>query len=295
MDARPGQTAGGPNVRGLFFRGLKILLPTVLTIWILVAAYGFVRNKFAAPINAGVRELIVRVVDFPRVSEADVEMAKADMTAAERASWESSDPSGQRLREAVQRTKMQQWWERYRIGLDLIGLVIAVALICAVGLALSSIIGKQVYARGEVLLQKMPLIKHVYPSVKQVTDFLVGSDSQKMRFSKVVAVEYPRKGVWSLGLLTGESLRSIGEHARRPCATVFVPSSPTPFTGYVVTVPVEDMIEMPMSIEDALRFIVSGGVIVSADQRWPGGGQGAGPRALPAEPHGGADARTSSA
>jgi uncharacterized membrane protein len=81
-----------------------------------------------------------------------------------------------------------------------------------------------------------------------------------------VAVEYPRKGLWSLGLVTGSTLRSIQERAGVPCVTVFVPSAPTPFTGWVIIVPVEDTIELPISIDDALRFAVSGGVIVPPTQ-----------------------------
>jgi len=102
----------------------------------------------------------------------------------------------------------------------------------------------------------------VYPYVKQVTDFLVGDTTGQIQFNRVVAVQYPRKGLWSVGLVTGDTMGRIEARAERKCITVFMPSSPTPFTGYVITVPVEDTIELAISIDEALRFTVSGGVIL---------------------------------
>jgi len=116
----------------------------------------------------------------------------------------------------------------------------------------------------------VPLVKQVYPSVKQVTDFLVGgSDDQKMSFNRVVAVEYPRKGLWSIGLVTGSTMQSIQDRTGRACMTIFVPSSPTPFTGYVIIVPREDTIDLSVTIEEALRFTISGGVVIPPSQQIP--------------------------
>jgi uncharacterized membrane protein len=82
----------------------------------------------------------------------------------------------------------------------------------------------------------------------------------------VVIVEYPRKGIWSLGLMTGETMRVIEAVAGVECVTVFIPSSPTPFTGYTLTVPRDSVIELPISLDEALRFVVSGGVLVPPSQ-----------------------------
>ena len=109
----------------------------------------------------------------------------------------------------------------------------------------------------------MPLVGRVYPAFKQITDFIFGDDSEeKLSFNRVVAVEYPRKGLWSVGMVTGNTLRTIQDAAGRDCLTVFIPSSPTPFTGYVITAPVDDTVELPITVEDALKFAVSGGVVV---------------------------------
>jgi uncharacterized membrane protein len=116
------------------------------------------------------------------------------------------------------------------------------------------------------MMTRVPIIKQIYPSVKQVVNFIVGDADTKVRFNRVVAVEYPRKGMWSLGLVTGETMRNIQNAAGQPCNTVFIPSSPTPFTGYVITVPTEDTVELNISIDEALRFTVSGGVVVPDSQ-----------------------------
>ena len=88
-----------------------------------------------------------------------------------------------------------------------------------------------------------------------------------MEFSRVVAVEYPRKGIWSLGLVTGPGMRTVHEQLGGDLLTVFIPSSPTPVTGYTITVRRNEVIDLPMSIDDAFRFTISGGVIMPINQQ----------------------------
>jgi len=88
----------------------------------------------------------------------------------------------------------------------------------------------------------------------------------------VVAVQYPRKGLWSVGMVTGDTMSRIQEAAGEPCLTVFIASSPTPFTGYVITVPKGDTVDLPITVEDALKFAVSGGVVIPANQAIVDGG-----------------------
>lgn len=256
--------------RKFFLRGLGILLPTVLTIWILAAVYSFVDQKIAMPINAGVKEVVLRTTPLPTADPEDVAEFRENLTSDQRAARRSARDPERWVERQVRRQELVRAWNRVSIGnwavLDLIGLLIAIILIYAVGLVLGSYLGHAMYRRGEVLLKRVPLFREVYPHVKQVTDFLVGDGEQKMEFNRVVAVEYPRKGIWSIGLVTGDTLRRIQHSADRECMTVFIPSSPTPFTGYTITVPVEDTIELPITIDDALRFTVSGGVIVPESQ-----------------------------
>jgi uncharacterized membrane protein len=113
----------------------------------------------------------------------------------------------------------------------------------------------------EKFIMNTPFLKQVYPYVKQITDFLLTQEEQKKMFSRVVAVEYPRNGIWSMGLVTGSGLKKIIDNMEKEFLTVLIPTSPTPFTGFVIMVPKEQVIDLDMTIEEALRFAVSAGVI----------------------------------
>ncbi len=276
--------------RTFFLRGLGIVLPTLLTIYLIMFAYSILQNNVAAPINSGVREAMILVSKWPQASNDDflVIMASLPPTMTHqldqmeeelranqvplserqmaRIQWLRGEPDAAWM---ARRHAVEQWWNSYRIGtwhyLNLIGLVLAILLIYTVGLLLGRSAGYYLYLKGESLIQRLPVIRGIYSSVKQVTDFFF-SDDQKLQFSKVVAVQYPRKGLWSVGLVTGETMQLIEKEAGRRCLTVFVPSSPTPFTGYVITVPREDSIDLPITIEEAIKFAVSGGVLIPPNQ-----------------------------
>jgi len=286
-------------------RGMATLLPAVLTLWLLVFAYGFVRDKIAAPINWGVQGVVIQFTDWPVPLDedyADVWQGRAEyLTASQEEDWEIE---AQRLREMLstaepkpsnavieqqlrdqrlawmktqaeivldaRRVQLEKKWNTIAIGnwhvLDLIGLIIAVVLFYFAGALMSNVIGRQLKNRGEKFIDRVPLIRRVYPAVKQVTDFFFGDSEEKLKFNRVVAVEYPRKGLYSVGLVTGDTMQDIEDAMGETCLTVFVPSSPTPFTGYVITVPKKDTIDLGITIEDALKFAVSGGVLVPPSQ-----------------------------
>lgn len=268
-DTPPKKSSG--SFRVFFFRGLGILLPTVLTIWIVVAAYRFVEQKIAVPINAGTRELIIQFSPWPEVTAADIERVQGQLNAEQLATMKAMPDPKVWLLKQTRRVVLMEAWNRFGIGhfvvMDLLGLAVAIILIYIAGVSVGSFVGRKLYRAGEHLIERVPVINAVYPHVKQVTDFLFGdAKDSKLKFSRVVAVQYPRIGLWSLGLVTGDTLRDIQQRAGAECVTVFVPSSPTPFTGYVITVPKSDTIDLDISIDDALRFTISGGVIVPTSQ-----------------------------
>ncbi len=287
----PSKTHRG-GFRHFFFRGLAIVLPTALTIWLIVIAYQFVADKIATPINSGIRWTVLRSSPWPHASSDDYDTIFDQLPASKKEQWATQSeylvgtPSERLERrrlwmqqdpllvEAARRVAIERWWNGVAIGnwqvLDLIGLVVAIVLIYFVGLILTSYVGRRLYARGEEMVNRIPLLRRVYPSIKQVTDFFFPGEDKKLQFSRVVAVEYPRKGLWSVGLVTGTTMRKIQDRAGVDCLTVFVPSSPTPFTGYVITVPKADTIDLPISIEDAMKFAISGGVVVPPNQRIAG-------------------------
>jgi uncharacterized membrane protein len=105
----------------------------------------------------------------------------------------------------------------------------------------------------------------VYPALKQVVEFLFGSENKKLNFNRVVMIEYPRPGLWQMGLVTGDATPEIVA-ACGDSVSVFVPNSPAPFSGWTVTVPRADVREIPISVDEALRYLVSAGVVVPGDK-----------------------------
>jgi uncharacterized membrane protein len=142
-----------------------------------------------------------------------------------------------------------------------VGFFIALLLVFAIGALLASVVGRALWRVVEAFIMSTPVLRRVYPYVKQVTDFVLTQEEQQKMFSRVVAVEYPRKGIWSIGFVTGSGLKRITQSVQKEFLTVLVPNSPTPVTGYVIIVPKEQTIALEMTIEEAFRFAVSAGVV----------------------------------
>ncbi|MBT7657773.1 MAG: DUF502 domain-containing protein [Phycisphaerae bacterium] len=249
-----------------FLRGLAVLLPSVLTLWLLVKAYQFIDSAIAEPINTGIRSAFIQIPKhFPQIAnalaigpdhDALAEAANAQNITENSPAW--IELSGEVFAESV-----NTWWTEHA-WMNLLGLVVAAIIVYISGRLVGGFIGRTIYKRLEKLMVTVPVVSKVYPYIKQLVDFLI-TDSDKPKFSRVVAVEYPRKGVWSVGFMTGESLRTI--KAKLPdSVTIFIPSSPTPFTGYTITVAKSDTINLPITVEEAIRFAVSGGVLVPDHQ-----------------------------
>lgn len=242
-----------------------MLLPSVLTLWIVVQAYRFVDNNIAEPINSGIRSIVLqaaprfvndeRLPSWFTVRPEQIEQLKAQREQQALRALSDSDLSAQ-----IQSRNLREWWNDHWYARS-IGLVVAVVLIYLSGRLVGGFIGRRVYSRLERFITRIPVFKQVYPYVKQVVDFLFGGD-QQIKFSRVVLVEYPSAGIWTIGLATGASLNAIRDVTSSDNLSVFIPSSPTPFTGYTITVPKSKAIDMPLSVEQALRFVVSGGVLV---------------------------------
>jgi uncharacterized membrane protein len=128
-----------------------------------------------------------------------------------------------------------------------------------VGVLVGNLIGRTAWRLAEAAVMRVPLIRAIYPAVKQVTDFLLAERKQSFEGSRVVAVHARDPDVWSIGLVTGSGLRRLNEAVNDDMVTVFIPSSPTAFSGYVVVVPRDRMVDLPLTVEEAMRLLVSGG------------------------------------
>ncbi len=219
------------RIKIYFFRGLAVLLPTILTMWIFVWGFHFIQSTISIHINKGLVQLIMWIQH--RVSETPA--------------WPEDVLTEFLVHGAG----------------ALAGFAVALAAILIVGALLASVVGKTLWHTFEKFIMSTPFVKRVYPYIKQVTDFLFSQEEEKKKlFSRVVAVEYPRKGIWSVGMVTGPGLEKVVEHVGKECVTILIPTSPTPFTGFVITVPKEQTIELDITIEEAFRFTVSAGVII---------------------------------
>jgi len=145
----------------------------------------------------------------------------------------------------------------------LVGLAVPLLSILVIGLMARNIAGRWLLDVGERLLHAIPLAGQVYKTLKQLLETLLKDSNGKFR--RVVLVEYPRQGIWSIGFVTGVISNEIQNHISRPVISIFVPTTPNPTTGWYAIVPEEEVINLSISVEDAFKIVVSGG-IVSANQ-----------------------------
>lgn len=144
----------------------------------------------------------------------------------------------------------------YFLGL---GIIIGVYLIIVIGFLATNFFGKKIHAWFENLLLKLPFFRQVYSAFKEVALFLFSRE--KLAFKQVVIIEYPRKGLFSFGFFTNETAEQIRQKTRQELCNVFIPSAPGPVTGYVIMVPKRDIIFTEVTVEEAIKFIISGGVV----------------------------------
>jgi uncharacterized membrane protein len=111
----------------------------------------------------------------------------------------------------------------------------------------------------ERVITRLPFVRNVYSSVKQVTDFVFSE--REIEYTRVVAVEYPRKGIWQLAFVTGETLLDVSAAANEATLTVFFPCSPMPFTGFTATVKRSETLDLNVTTEQAIQYLVSCGVV----------------------------------
>ncbi len=140
-----------------------------------------------------------------------------------------------------------------------VGLAVPLLLILVIGLMARNIVGRWLLDVGEQLLQAIPFAGSVYKTLKQILETLLGDS--KTRFRRVVMVEYPRRGVWTLGFVTGSLSSPLQSHLPEKMISVFIPTTPNPTSGWYAIVPENDAIDLAISIEDAFKVLISGGIV----------------------------------
>jgi len=151
--------------------------------------------------------------------------------------------------------------ERFGFYFRGISILIGMYVIVVVGFLFTNFLGRQIYDFFDRLIVKLPFFKQVYPALKEMAGFLFSGDKLKT-FRQVVIAEYPRKGIFSVGFLTNESSDIFNELTKsNELCNVFFATSPSPVTGFTVLIPKKDVIITEIKIEDAFKFLVSGGVV----------------------------------
>jgi len=139
------------------------------------------------------------------------------------------------------------------------GLVLALAIVLLTGLLVTNLIGRRFVIWGEELLNRIPVVRSIYGGVKSFTESVL---SQSKSFRQVVMVEYPREGLWSIGFLTSEDVPEVSERLGEPHVAVYISAALNATAGYLVIVPRRQMVELDMTVDEAMKMIITCGVVV---------------------------------
>src|SRR3954469_7668132 len=141
-----------------------------------------------------------------------------------------------------------------------LGVLLALGILLVVGAITSNIVGRKLVTWGDAVLHRIPVVRSIYSSVKQVSDTLFSPSGNAFRTA--VLVQWPRADVWTIAFVTGSPGGDVGSHLQDDFVSVYVPTTPNPTGGYFVMLPRRDCIELKMSVDEALRYVISMGVVV---------------------------------
>ena len=153
------------------------------------------------------------------------------------------------------------WQPRSWIGFHIPGLgaLLTLAVVLATGVFAANILGQRLVLYWEGLLARIPIFKSLYFSVKQVSDTLFSSSG--LAFRKALLVQYPRQGSWTIAFLTGQPGGDVANYLKGEYVSVYVPTTPNPTSGFFLMMPAADVVELDISVDAALKYIISMGVV----------------------------------
>lgn len=232
------QEGGLAHFKNSILAGLAGLMPLALTVLVLFFIWGFIDDHIVTNVN-NAAQAYLRTEPGKRMLRSQFDWSEETL----------ADP------EKLQR-KID---EEYPKNLGVIAAVlISILFLYFLGFFLRSYLGKKMYGGLEGMFLQLPVVKKIYPHAQRVTSFVFGTGPGR-NFRRVVAVEYPRKGLYALGFVTGEGLQEVVDAADRSMLNVFVPTSPAPVTGFVLFVPDDEVITLPLTVDQALGFLTTCG------------------------------------
>jgi uncharacterized membrane protein len=208
------------HIRSRIVRGLLVVLPLLITIWLLRVLFDLVDGNVTPVVIALLRTLGIETIDL---------------------------------------------WQ-HRIGIPVLGIVLTAVVVYVIGLVAGNIAGRRVLAVLESWILRVPLVKGIYGSARQLLDAFTVTG--KRTFSAVVLIEYPRVGVWTVGFVTAESRHTLpvsSGGATTPMLPVFLPTTPNPTSGWLLLVPEREVLVLEMTIEEGVKLVVSGGIVSPDD------------------------------
>ena len=155
-----------------------------------------------------------------------------------------------------------QWQPDFLLGIHIpgFGVLLALLIVLVIGAVASNFMGRRLVSWWDALLGRIPIVRSIYSSVKQVSDTLFSENGNAFR--KAVLVQWPRPGVWTIAFQTGTPGGDVANHLPDDYLSVYVPTTPNPTGGYFVMLKRSDCIELAMSVDEALTYVISMGVVV---------------------------------
>jgi uncharacterized membrane protein len=280
-------------IRRAVIRGLAVILPPLLTIVVFIWAWSMIDSYILVPCEDAAQQLIVWAIKdvrsgFPagtatpipaqanspptvRFSDSEYVQISRGGRWIPKGVWEVVEanlPRGYN-----QPTTAEGFYDRYvkvrylrREQTLPIFLAVFLLLLYLTGKFMAVGVGRYVRRLGEGAVDRMPIVRDVYSASKQITESIFSE--QEMQFLRVVAVEYPRKGLWQVAFVTGEGFKDIHDAAGEPVLSLLMSHSPVPATGFTCIVRKRDTIDLDITVDQALQFIVSCGVVVPPHQQW---------------------------
>lgn len=276
-------TGGMRAFRTAVLRGLGVVAPPLLTIVILLWIVKTVDYYVLDPVIVGTRNLLAaeladirttlerpQPTDDPTVVVSDGQKFKrlesgqyiplsVYSTVVRYSPGEEPPTTGQEAyRRWVELTYLRPWIVVPVFVVVFVGLMYLLGSLFAAGL------GRVFWGWFEQGIGRLPIVRSVYGSAKQVTDYVFSE--REVEFTRVVAVEYPCRGVWSLAFVTSAGIAEIQTTTGEPMMAVMVPTSPFPVTGYTILVPKSEVLDVDLSVEQAVEYLVSCGVVIPVEQ-----------------------------
>ncbi len=146
-----------------------------------------------------------------------------------------------------------------------LGVLILIVILTLIGALTAGLLGRWLLHTGERILNRMPVVRSIYSAIKQIFETVMGQQSNAFR--EAVLVEYPRRGIWAIAFITGVTEGEVQNLTEEETVNIFLPTTPNPTSGFLLFVPKEEVVPLDMSVEEAIKMVISGGIVTPPDRR----------------------------